>query len=282
MTFAPPPAAVIDADVARALAEDIGDGDVTADLVPATQRARATVIVRESAVIAGRPWFDAVFRAVGGAGIGLHWQVDDGDTVAPDTLLCTVQGPARALLTAERSALNFLQTLSATATATSRYVAAVAGTRARILDTRKTLPGLRLAQKYAVHCGGGVNHRIGLFDAMLIKENHIQAAGSITAAIAQGRTLHPGVKLEVEVETLDELDEALAAAPDIIMLDNFDIERMRDGVARVGGRIPLEASGNVTLDTIGAIAGTGVDFISVGAITKNVQAIDLSMRFHDL
>jgi nicotinate-nucleotide pyrophosphorylase (carboxylating) len=267
--------------VALALAEDIGGGDLTAALIAAATRAEATVISRESAVLCGTAWFNEVFRHLDPS-IRVTWQVQDGERIHTDQLLCLLQGPARTLLSGERTALNFLQTLSATATAARRYADAVAGTRAAILDTRKTLPGLRLAQKYAVRCGGCQNHRLGLFDAILIKENHILAAGSITQAITQARRLHPGITLEVEVENLDELAEALAAQPDIVMLDNFELDTLRQAVIQVDGRVKLEASGNVNLDTVRAIAETGVDYISVGSLTKDLKAIDLSMRFRHL
>ncbi|MDQ2693891.1 MAG: carboxylating nicotinate-nucleotide diphosphorylase [Pseudomonadota bacterium] len=267
--------------VARALAEDLGGGDLTAVLIPAATAAAATVISREPAVLCGSAWFSEVFRQLDPA-VRVGWQAADGDRIAPNQVLCTLSGPARSLLSGERTALNFLQTLSGTATLARRYADAVAGTGAAVLDTRKTLPGLRLAQKYAVRCGGGRNHRLGLFDAMLVKENHIMAAGSITAAVLAARRLHPGVTLEVEVESLAELDEALAAGPDIIMLDNFDLDTLRQAVQRTAGRVTLEASGNVSLDTLRAIAETGVDFISVGGITKDLRAIDLSMRFRTL
>ncbi len=271
----------LQATVALALAEDIGAGDLTAALIPSESRAEATVISREPAVLCGTAWFDEVFRQLE-PHIQIHWQARDGDRVVRDQLLCTLQGPARALLTGERTALNFLQALSGTATLARRYADAVAGTRTAVLDTRKTLPGLRRAQKYAVHCGGCRNHRIGLFDAILIKENHIMAAGSITQAVLIARRLYPGVTLEVEVENLAELEEALRINPDIIMLDNFALDTMRQAVATVAGRIKLEASGNVDLDTIRAIAETGVDYVSVGSLTKDVRAIDLSMRFKTL
>jgi nicotinate-nucleotide pyrophosphorylase (carboxylating) len=267
--------------VALALAEDIGGGDLTAALIAAATRAEATVISRESAVLCGTAWFNEVFRQLDPS-IRVTWQVQDGERIHTDQLLCLLQGPARTLLSGERTALNFLQTLSATATAARRYADAVAGTRAAILDTRKTLPGLRLAQKYAVRCGGCQNHRLGLFDAILIKENHILAAGSITQAITQARRLHPGITLEVEVENLDELAEALAAQPDIVMLDNFELDTLRQAVIQVDRRVKLEASGNVNLDTVRAIAETGVDYISVGSLTKDLKAIDLSMRFRHL
>lgn len=273
-----PAPAEISQQVALALAEDLGTGDLTAALIPQHTRAQAAVISREQAVVCGRAWFDEVFRQLD-ARISVTWNLGDGARVAPGETLCRLQGPARALLTGERTALNLLQTLCATATQTRRYVDAIAGTGARILDTRKTLPGLRAAQKYAVTCGGGDNHRMGLFDAILIKENHIAAAGSIIRAIDTARTLSPGVTLEVEVENLRELEEALSAKPDIIMLDNFDLDTLRRAVALASGRARLEASGNVNLDTLRAIAETGVDYVSVGALTKDVRAIDLSMRF---
>lgn len=264
--------------VARALAEDVGSGDVTAALVPAGTTARAHVITREPAVICGQPWFNETFAQLAES-VEIDWQVRECEAVAADTRLCSLSGPARAILTGERTALNFLQTLSATATRTRELVEIVAGTQAQILDTRKTIPGLRQAQKYAVNCGGGRNHRFGLYDAILIKENHIMAAGSITAAIAAARALHPALTLEVETENLAEFDEALAAGPDIIMLDDYTLEDMREAVRRCQGKAKLEASGGVTKDRLRAIAETGVDYISVGAITKDVKAIDLSMRF---
>lgn len=264
--------------VALALAEDVGGGDLTAALIPEDAQAEATVISREPAVLCGAAWFDAVFRQLDPR-IHIEWWAADGDRIEPDQRLCTLHGPARALLTGERTALNFLQALSGTATLARRYADAVAGTGATILDTRKTLPGLRLAQKYAVRCGGGQNHRIGLFDAVLIKENHIMAAGSISNAIAAARRLHPGVTVEVEVENLAELDEALAARPDIIMLDNFDLATLAEAVRITAKRVKLEASGNVNFDTVRAIAATGVDYISIGGLTKDVRAMDLSMRF---
>lgn len=267
--------------VALALAEDIGDGDLTSALIPAFTQAEATVISRENAVLCGTAWFDAVFRQID-PNISIHWQAADSERIAPSQLLCTLQGPAHALLTGERTALNFLQLLSGTATLARRYADAVAGTNATILDTRKTLPGLRLAQKYAVLCGGCQNHRIGLFDAVLIKENHIMAAGSISNAIATARRLHPNITVEVEVETLTELAEALIAQPDVVMLDNFDLATMTEAVRITDKRLKLEASGNVNLDTVRPIAETGVDYISIGGLTKDVRAVDLSMRFKTL
>ena len=264
--------------VAQALAEDVGSGDVTAALIPAGRQASATVIVREAAVIAGQAWFDETFAQLA-PDIEIEWQVKECERVEADTLLCTLTGPAREILTGERTALNFLQTLSATATHARRLADIVAGTHARVLDTRKTIPGLRLAQKYAVACGGGKNHRVGLYDAILIKENHIMAAGSITAAVETARRLYPELTLEVETENLEEFDEALAAGADIIMLDNYALADMCEAVKRNQGRAKLEASGGVTDETLRAIAETGVDYISVGSLTKDIKAIDLSMRF---
>jgi nicotinate-nucleotide pyrophosphorylase (carboxylating) len=266
--------------VETALREDVGAGDVTARLVPATQRAHGRVVTRESAVLCGQAWVNETFRQLDPA-IRLNWLAQDGDGVSAGQKLFEIEGPARPILTGERTALNFLQLLSAVATEARRYADAVAGTGATILDTRKTLPGLRTAEKYAVVCGGASNHRIGLFDMVLIKENHVAAAGSIGAAIAAARRTAPGVKVEIEVESLQELDEALAAEPDIVMLDDFTHADMRAAVARVrerGSRVKLEASGSVTLSTVRDIANTGVDYISVGALTKNIRAIDLSMR----
>ena len=272
-----PDAAQIATDIERALAEDLGEGDATAGLLPADASARAALTCRDSAVIAGTAWFDACFRRLDPA-VQIDWRIHDGERVAPGTVICHLSGHARSLVTAERSALNFLQLLSATATATADYVAAVAGTAVRVLDTRKTIPGLRQAQKYAVRCGGGHNQRMGLYDAVLIKENHIIAAGSITAAVQAARQLHPHLPLEVEVENLDELEQALQAGVDRIMLDNFELAQMVEAVRHTAGRVPLEVSGNVDLTTISEFARTGVDFISVGALTKHVQAIDLSLR----
>ncbi|MCA1924976.1 MAG: carboxylating nicotinate-nucleotide diphosphorylase [Thiobacillus sp.] len=269
----------VETDVARALAEDVGSGDLTARLVPPEQTARARVLAREAAVVAGRPWFDACFRALDPA-CRVDWQVNEGEAVAPDTLLVEIRGKARALLTAERCALNFLQTLSAVATATRPYVDAVRGTHAVILDTRKTLPGLRLAEKYAVRVGGGQNQRIGLYDGILIKENHIAAAGGIAPVLAAAFALagndHP---VQIEVETLDQLHAALASGAKLILLDNFSLNDMRQAVQINHGRALLEASGNVTLDTVRAVAETGVDRISIGGLTKHIRAVDLSMRF---
>jgi nicotinate-nucleotide pyrophosphorylase (carboxylating) len=264
-------------DVRRALEEDIGSGDVTADLLPQAAVARARVITREAAVLCGTAWFDECFHQLDAA-TRIDWHAKDGDRVAAGSVLCHLSGAARSLVTAERTALNFLQTLSGTATATAAYVDAARGTRTVVLDTRKTLPGLRIAQKYAVRVGGGSNHRIGLFDAVLIKENHIAAAGSIAAAIARARELHPGMLVETEVENFTELREALAAGADRIMLDEFELHELSQAVAEVGGRVPLEVSGSVALDRVRAIAETGVDYVSIGALTKHVRAVDLSMR----
>jgi nicotinate-nucleotide pyrophosphorylase (carboxylating) len=277
----PDPAYVTEA-VARALAEDIGGGDLTAQLIPAERMSRASVITREDAVLCGTSWFDEVFRQLEPR-TRIMWTAKDGDRVQADQLLCTLDGPSRALLTGERTALNFLQSLSGTATVTRRYVDAVSASKCRILDTRKTVPGLRLAQKYAVSCGGGTNHRIGLFDAILVKENHIAAAGSVARAVEAARRLHPKVLLEVEVENLAELGQALDAGVDRVLLDNFSLHDMRKAVEttrrHANARTELEASGNMTLKNLPRVAETGVDYISVGALTKNVQAIDLSMRF---
>ncbi|MBE02940.1 carboxylating nicotinate-nucleotide diphosphorylase [Marinobacter lutaoensis] len=263
--------------VAQSLREDIGEGDITARLIPADKQASGRVITREPAVVAGRAWVDEVFRQVDPA-VRLDWRVNDGDRVEANQVLFTLAGSARSLLTAERTALNWLQTLSGVATRCADYAARVAHTQVRLLDTRKTLPGLRLAEKYAVTCGGCHNHRIGLWDAFLIKENHIAACGSIAAAVAEARRIAPGRPVEVETENLDELDQALAAGADIIMLDEFSLEDMRTAVQRVAGRARLEASGGISDQTLVAVAETGVDFISIGALTKHVRAIDLSMR----
>ena len=273
----PPTAAEVQRDVQRALAEDIGSGDVTAQLLGADAHASARVITREGGVLAGQAWFDACFRALDAA-VEIAWNFADSARIAANDTLCTLRGNARALVGAERCALNFLQTLSGTATVTSQYVAAARGTGATILDTRKTLPGLRLAQKYAVRCGGASNHRIGLFDAILIKENHIAAAGSLAGAVRAARAVNPRLLLEVEVETFDELRAALDAGVDRIMLDEFTPDDIRRAVREVDGRVPLEVSGGVGLDALPALAATGVDYISIGALTKHVRALDLSMR----
>ncbi|MCK9382736.1 MAG: carboxylating nicotinate-nucleotide diphosphorylase [Sulfuritalea sp.] len=271
-------AAEVQRNVLAALVEDIGGGDLTALLTPATRRSQGTVISREDAVLAGTAWFDACFRRLDPLTV-VRWRARDGEQIASGQTLCEIEASTRALLTAERAALNFLQLLSATATATRRYVDAVAGTGARIVDTRKTLPGLRLAQKYAVTCGGGANHRLGLYDGILIKENHIMAAGGVTAALAQARAIgRDDVFIQIEVETLEQLAEALDANARMILLDNMDLEQMRQAVGLTAGRAELEASGGVSLETVHAIAETGVNRISVGSLTKNVRAIDLSLR----
>jgi nicotinate-nucleotide pyrophosphorylase (carboxylating) len=272
-----PDEALVEAHVREALAEDIGTGDVTASLLPAGQGARARVITRQSAVLSGRAWFAAVFRLLD-EGISIQWHASDGDRLEPGQTLCELSGRLRPLLTGERTALNFLQSLSGTATRAARYADAVAGLPVRILDTRKTLPGLRREQKYAVLCGGCHNHRMGLFDAILLKENHIAAAGSIAAAVEAARRLDARLPVEIEVESLDELEQALAAGVERVLLDNFDLEMLR-GAVRIGaGRARLEASGGITLDRVRAIAETGVDDISVGDLTKDIEAVDLSMR----
>jgi nicotinate-nucleotide pyrophosphorylase (carboxylating) len=263
--------------VARALAEDIGLGDITANLIPAQSQSVATIISREAAVICGIAWVDEVFQQLDPA-VKLDWKVTDGEQVAPNQELCHLEGASRSLLTGERTALNFLQTLSGTANLAHRYAQAVAGMDVNILDTRKTIPGLRLAQKYAVRCGGCFNHRMGLYDGILIKENHIMAAGSIAAAVAQARNLS-NLPVEVEVENLNEVKQALDAQADILLLDNFPLDQMREAVNIVNGKAKLEASGGVSFDTLRDIAETGVDFISIGLLTKDVQALDLSMRF---
>jgi len=273
----------IEADVRRALLEDVGKGDITGRLIPASTRAHAAIMTRETMTMAGQPWVDEVCRQVDST-IEIDWQHSDGDVIESGGIVCTLQGPARSILTAERSALNFLQLLCATATTTAKYVNATAGTACRILDTRKTIPGLRLAQKYAVRCGGGTNHRVGLFDAILIKENHIVSAGGIAAAIGIARKLHASLPVEIEVESIEELREALGARAERLLLDNFSIDLLMQAVTvnREIGEPPavLEASGGLTLDEIASVAATGVDYISVGALTKNVNAVDLSMRFN--
>lgn len=264
--------------VQLALREDIGTGDVTAQLIPSDELSKGTIISREKAIICGTRFIDEVFKQVD-ASIQIEWLVADGDLVSAEQTLCTLSGNSRSLLTGERAALNFLQTLSGTATITHRYVMAIGDCKARVLDTRKTIPGLRLAQKYAVGCGGGKNHRIGLYDAFLIKENHIHAAGSIKEAVAAARELNTNILLEVEVENFVQLNEALECGVKRILLDNFTLDELTQAVTIAGDKADLEASGNIDLTTIGEVAATGVDYISTGAITKNVKAIDLSMRF---
>ena len=271
----------ISSSVRGALAEDVGSGDLTAALVPANQRATATIITRDGAVICGQPWVKEVFRQLD-PGIVLEWHLGEGSDATKDQTLCTLNGPARPLLTGERTALNFLQTLSAVASASRACAEAVAGTRAQILDTRKTIPGLRLAQKYAVRIGGGTNHRMGLYDGILVKENHIVAAGGIANAVSRAREQGSGVLLEVEVENLTQAEEAMAAGADRLLLDNFSVGLMREAVAlrdRLAPRTTLEASGGINFETLRPVAETGVDFISIGALTKNIRAVDLSMRF---
>ena len=265
-------------DVARTLAEDMGDGDVSAQLIDPDTHLQTRLLVREDAVLCGVAWFDEVFRQCD-ANIDVTWSAKDGDLIKADDVICEVSGPARALLSAERSALNFLQTLSGTATITRHYADLIEGTNCRILDTRKTIPHLRMAQKYAVVCGGGLNHRIGLFDAFLIKENHLAACGGIAAAAAAARALNPMLLLEIEVESIDQLKQAIDAGIDRALLDNFSLEKTREAVALNNKRIQLEASGNITEPSLIEIANTGVDFISIGALTKHLRAIDFSLRF---
>jgi nicotinate-nucleotide pyrophosphorylase (carboxylating) len=280
-TFAPPPAEVVAQDVALALAEDLGTGDVTAALLPDIAD-DAYLLCKEDAVVCGRPWFDACHRGLDPQ-VRIDWRVAEGDRVKVGTVLATLHGRARALVSAERASLNFMQTLSATATTTAIYVDTVRGTAARILDTRKTIPGLRQAQKYAVRVGGGVNHRIGLFDAVMLKENHVRASGSITAAIRAARAMHPSLPLIVEVESIEQLREALHEGCDRILIDDFDASMRREAVRiahelPVEKRIPLEVSGGVDMQTLRAIAEDGVDCISIGGLTKHVRAIDLSLK----
>ncbi len=271
------PADYIRDQVALALSEDIGSGDVTADLLDKAKTASATLITRENAILCGTRWFDEVFNQLD-KNIRIHWLASDCDHISAGQTLCILKGAAHSILTGERAALNFLQTLSGTATLTSSYVTAIGNSNTKILDTRKTIPGLRLAQKYAVHCGGGHNHRIGLYDMVLIKENHIVSCGSIRTAIERAQLLHPDLPMEIEVESLSELEEALSAGAKRILLDNFDISTLKEAVTRAAGNAKLEASGNITLENIKQIASTGVDYISTGAITKNVKATDLSLR----
>jgi len=275
-----PAAALIEQQVRAVLAEDLGGGDCTAALLPADRKSRVELMTRQNAVVCGRAWFDEVFRQLD-PGIRTEWRAADGERVEPGQILCTLTGATRALLSGERTAMNYLQTLSGTASRARLYADAVAGLPVRLLDTRKTLPGLRVQQKYAVRCGGCHNHRMGLFDAILIKENHILAAGSIAAALNAAFAVAAGLPVEIEVEGLDELEEALAAGATHLLLDNFGLDRLRRAVALVGGKARLEASGGVTLDSVRDIAETGVDDISVGDLTKDVTSIDLSMRFVD-
>lgn len=273
----PLPLELVVENVKQALAEDVGSGDITAQLVAADTQAEAQILCREPAILCGRIWFEEVFKQLDSQ-VQITWYVEDSETVSPNQILCKLTGAARALLTGERTALNFIQLLSGTATQVQGYVKAISGTHTRVLDTRKTLPGLRYAQKYAVRCGGGTNHRMGLYDAFLIKENHILAAGSISQAVAAARRYAAHLPVEVEVETLEQVKEALTAGADSLLLDNFSLPQLREAVAVAQAKVKLEASGGVTLEKIRAIAETGVDFISVGAITKDVRAVDLSMR----
>jgi nicotinate-nucleotide pyrophosphorylase (carboxylating) len=263
--------------VTQALIEDVGSGDITAELIPADRFSQASVITREAGVFCGRPWVDEVFRQLD-KNVQLTWLVDDGDLLQANQCLLQLSGNSRSILTGERTALNFMQTLSGTATQSRQFAQMAAGQNVKILDTRKTLPGLRLAQKYAVLCGGCHNHRIGLYDAFLIKENHITACGSIEAAILQARLIAPGKPVEVEVETFEELEEAIKHKADIIMLDNFTLDEMRKAVKIADMRVPLEASGNMSIDTLQQVAQTGINFISIGALTKHCRALDLSLR----
>ncbi|MBD3634423.1 MAG: carboxylating nicotinate-nucleotide diphosphorylase [Methylophaga sp.] len=274
----PLPPAFIDSQVKLALLEDVGQQDLTANLIPANAEAEAQLITRQDAVLCGRDWFETVFNQLDN-NIQIDWLATDGDALAADEVICRINGPARAILTGERTAMNFLQTLSATSTLAKRYADAVAGLPVKVLDTRKTLPGWRVAQKYAVRCGGCFNHRFGLYDGILIKENHINAAGSIAAAVSQAQLLNAGVAIEVEVENLDELHQALQAGADIVLLDNFELETLKQAVVINEKKALLEASGGISLSNIRDIAETGVDRISVGALTKDIQAVDLSLRF---
>ncbi|MEO0437156.1 MAG: carboxylating nicotinate-nucleotide diphosphorylase [Pseudomonadota bacterium] len=271
---------LIQHQVDNALAEDVGTGDITADLLPDNLQVKAAIITREEGVLCGCEWATRVFETIDDR-CEVQWALADGDRLSAGATICVVAGPARALLTAERTALNFLQTLSGTATVSAEYAALVAGTGVRLLDTRKTIPGLRLAQKYAVACGGCHNHRIGLFDAFLVKENHIAACGGIHAAVLRARESAPDKPVEVEVETIDQLEQAIDARAERIMLDNFNLEQLREAVQLTNGRSELEASGNVTQESLRAIAETGVDFVSIGALTKHCRALDLSMRLED-
>jgi nicotinate-nucleotide pyrophosphorylase (carboxylating) len=265
-------------DIELALKEDVGSGDISALLIDENKLLRTRLLVREEAILCGTAWFEQAFKQCD-EGIHLDWQAQDGDRVSAESVVCRISGPARAILTAERTALNFLQTLSGTATTTRYYVDKISQTKCRILDTRKTIPHLRLAQKYAVTCGGGLNHRIGLFDAYLIKENHLAACGSIRQAVQRGRALHSDKLLEVEVETLEQLQQAIEANVDRALIDNFSLEEMKQAVKMTSNQIQLEASGNITDESLFNIANTGVDFISIGALTKHVRAIDFSLRF---
>lgn len=274
----PPAPQAVSEDVSRALAEDLGAGDCTAALIPRENTLNTRVISRESAVLSGRPWFEETFRQLD-VDVEISWHLGDGDELQAEMEVCHLSGPARSILSGERTALNFLQTLSGTATRAKRYTRAVEGTGVIILDTRKTVPGMRLAQKYAVRCGGAHNHRIGLFDAILIKENHISAAGSIASAVREALRLYPGLLLEVEVENITQLEEACQAGARRVLLDNFSLDQLEAAVSQFKGRIELEASGGISLETVREVAETGVDFISTGDLTKSVRAVDFSMRY---
>ena len=278
MNFLQVPQSIIEENVFNALKEDIGDGDITAELIPRDNMSLATVISRENCVFCGLDWFEETFRQIDSE-ILIDWFVDDGDNIEAEQIICTISGSSQNIVSGERTALNFAQTLSATATLSARYAKQVADTETEVLDTRKTIPGLRMAQKYAVSCGGCSNHRIGLFDAYLIKENHINACGGIKNAIEEARFHNPDLKAEVEVENMDELQQAIDAGADRVLLDNFDITNLKQAVDTCRGKIITEASGNITIDNINDVAKTGVDFISTGALTKDIKAIDLSMRF---
>ena len=276
MNFAPPKQSVIDENIRAAIAEDIGGGDVTAALLP-DYLSEGYVLCKEKCVLAGRPWFDASLKALD-PNVKIHWHVNEGDSVEPIKVICTFEGSSRAMVSAERIALNFLQTLSGVATVTANYANALKGTNTRVLDTRKTIPGLRQAQKYAVRVGGGVNHRMGLYDAVMLKENHIHAAGSLTAAAEQAKARFPNHPLIIEVETLEQLREALHTGCTRILVDDFSLEQLRAAVDIAAGEIPLEVSGSVTFERLAEIAATGVDYVSIGALTKHVHAIDFSMK----
>ncbi|PCJ83849.1 MAG: nicotinate-nucleotide diphosphorylase (carboxylating) [Thiotrichaceae bacterium] len=278
MNFLQVPQSIIEENVFNALKEDIGEGDITAELIPRENISLATVISREDCIFCGLDWFEETLRQID-TEILIDWSVDDGDEIKADQIICTISGSSQNIVSAERTALNFIQTLSATATLSHRYAKAVADTNTKVLDTRKTIPGLRMAQKYAVTCGGCSNHRIGLFDAFLIKENHIIACDGINNAVQDARFHNPDLKVEIEVENMDELQQAIDAGADRVLLDNFDIASLKQAVEICKGKIITEASGNITINTIHDVAKTGVDFISTGALTKDIKAIDLSMRF---
>jgi len=278
MAFLQVPQSIIEENVFNALKEDVGEGDITAELIPHDSISLATVISREACVFCGLDWFEETYRQIDEE-ILIDWCVDDGDNIEADQIICTLSGSSQNIVTGERTALNFVQTLSATATVSAQYATKVAGTETKVLDTRKTIPGLRMAQKYAVSCGGCENHRLGLFDAFLIKENHINACDGIQNAVNEARFYNPDLKVEVEVENTDELQQAVDAGADRVLLDNFDIKTLKQAVKICKGKIISEASGNITIDNISDVAKTGVDYISTGALTKDIKAIDLSMRF---